>query len=434
MGRMESALRSLPRRRTQPFSSLGRTARCFLGRTVRCERSGCERPDCPVGRQTEIVMNPAGPPDPIPADTAPVPTQPNRSDGDNRLPEWLLEATRCGASDLHVVAGYPPVLRVHGQLRELPGGPLESESLRRWLLQWLPLPAHERFLTERNADFAMELDREGTRQRYRANYFFAADQIGGCFRVIPDQIPDFDWAGFPFELAERLVAFRNGLILFCGVTGAGKTTSLAMIINLLCQRSGCRVVTIEEPIEYRFPHYPGSVVSQREVGTDVRSFDEGLKFALRQDPDAILVGEIRDRETAQTALRAAETGHLVFSTMHTRDAKGAISRYTDLFDQDSQQEIRSQLASGLRAVISQHLLRSFADDLKRVLALETLFNTSQVAISIRNGKLESIDNTIQTGRAEGMLPLSESVRRHFQSGLIDRETAERFVQDRSYLR
>ena len=389
-------------------------------------------------------MNPpdksdSGPTGSSPAETAlpetdSVSAQPNGSGSDNRLRDFLLEASRCGASDLHVVAGYPPVLRVHGQLRELPGGPLDSESLRRWLLDWLPLPAHQRFLTERNADFAMEFDHEGARQRYRANYFFAADQIGGCFRIIPDQIPDFDWAGFPIELAERLVAFRNGLVLFCGVTGAGKTTSLAMIINLLCQRSGCRVVTIEEPIEYRFPQHPGSVVSQREVGTDVRSFDEGLKFALRQDPDVILVGEIRDRETAQTALRAAETGHLVFATMHTRDAKGAISRYTDLFNQDTQQEIRSQLAGGLRAVVSQHLLRSFTDDLKRVLALETLFNTSQVAVAIRNGKLESIDNTIQTGRADGMLPLSESVRRHFQSGLIDRETAERFVQDRSYLR
>jgi twitching motility protein PilT len=206
-----------------------------------------------------------------------------------------------------------------------------------------------------------------------------------------------------------------------------------MIINLLCRTSGYRVVTIEEPIEYVFPKSTGSVVTQREVGRDVRSFAEGLKYAVRQDPDVILVGEIRDRDTAQTALSAAETGHLVFATLHTRDAKGAISRYADLFPQDVQQEVRSQLAISLRAVVSQHLLPSARAGDKRTLALEILFNNAPVASAIRVGKIESIDNCIQTGRADGMVTLSEAIKRHFQSGSISQETAEQFVADKAFL-
>ena len=345
----------------------------------------------------------------------------------------MLEAAQRGASDLHLIGGYPPVLRIHGRLQELDRDPIDNGLARGWLLPLMPTDLRERFLAQRNADFALELDRGGRRQRYRANYFIAADQIGACFRVIPDQIPEFEWSGFPRELAERLADFRNGLILFSGVTGAGKTTSLAMIINLICQRGGYRIVTIEEPIEYLFPRTQGSVVTQREVGSDVHSFGDGLKYALRQDPDVILVGEIRDRDTAQTALSAAETGHLVLATLHTRDAKGAISRYADLFPQDTQQEIRSQISISLRAVISQHLLPNVLDDEKRVLTLEVLFNNTPVAIAIRTARMESIENAIQTGRSDGMITLDESIRQHLYAGNISRATAERFVSDRNFL-
>lgn len=360
------------------------------------------------------------------ADTRPIDGTP--------LKAWLLEAAERGASDLHLISGYPPVLRLHGRLEELDVAPVAGDLAHDWLLALLPAELQEIFIRQRNADFAVEIDRGERRQRYRANYFFAARQIGACFRIIPDQIPDFAWAGFPVDLAQRLADFRNGLVIFCGVTGAGKTTTLAMIINLLCQRGNHRVVTIEEPIEYLFAKTSGSVVTQREVGRDVHSFDEGLKYSLRQDPDVILVGEIRDRETAQTALRAAETGHLVFATLHTKDAKGAISRYTDLFAQDAQHEVRSQLSINLRAVVSQHLLPSASQEDKRILALEVLFNNSPISIAIRTGRMESIDNTIQTSRAEGMLTLNESIKRHFHNGNISRETAERFVSDPDFLR
>ena len=285
----------------------------------------------------------------------------------------------------------------------------------------------EQFRADPNVDFALELPLgEGTR-RFRVNYFLSGQQMGACFRVIPSAIPDFQWAGFPETLARQLAHFRNGLVLVCGVVGSGKTTSLAMLINLLNTEGGYRIITIEEPVEYLFPKTPASVVTQREVGRDVQTFADGLKYGLRQDPDVILVGEIRDRETAQMALSAAETGHLVLSTLHTRDAKGAISRFADLFPQDDQREVRAQLALSLRAVVSQHLLPNVRKGQRRVLALEIMLNNSPIAAAIRFGKIESIDNVILTSRAEGMLTLDESLRRLLKEQRIARETAERFA-------
>ena len=310
---------------------------------------------------------------------------------------WLLAVVQQGGSDLHVVAGYPPVVRLHGELLELESRPVEADQVRALLVALCPAHALEHFQSDCNVDFAMELELPDGRQRYRANYFLSGQQMGACFRVIPSAIPSFHWAGFPEELARRLAHFRNGLILISGVAGSGKTTTLAMVINLLVREGSYRIVTVEEPVEYLFPRVSGSIVTQREVGLDVHTFADGLKYALRQDPDVILAGEIRDRETAQMALSAAETGHLVFSTLHTRDAKGAISRFADLFPQDAQREIRSQLSLSLRAVISQHLLPSAVRGEKRILALEILFNNAPIASAIRFGKIESIDNNILTG-------------------------------------
>jgi len=352
----------------------------------------------------------------------------------DQLRSWLADAVQADASDLHVVVDHPPVLRVHGDLKELDQvPPLDGEAVRGLLVPLCPQHAMDRFRDDRNVDFAFRLTLGDQDQRFRANYFLSGQQMGACFRVIPSVIPDFQWAGFPKELAQRLAHYRNGLVLITGVAGSGKTTSLAMIINLLNQEGGYRIITIEEPIEYVFPKTPHSVVTQREVDLDVHTFADGLKFGLRQDPDVMLVGEIRDRETAQMALSAAETGHLVFSTMHTRDAKGAISRYADLFPQTTQREIRSQLSLSLRAVISQHLLPSIQKGEKRILALEIMFNNTPIASAIRFGKLESIDDNILTHRAKGMLPLDESIKRLLNDGKISRETAERFVSSTARL-
>ncbi len=345
---------------------------------------------------------------------------------------WLELAAERGASDLHLVPGYKPALRLHGQLVDVQSELIDEQFAASGLEEICEPELWQKFVAEKNVDFALHCKFASGEQRFRANYFVTGQGIGACFRVIPAKIPEFDWAGFPWDVADRLAHFRNGLVLVTGVTGAGKTTTLAMIINMLNHEGGYRIITAEDPIEYVFPRCENSIVTQREVGSDIQSFADGLKYGLRQDPDVILVGEIRDQETAQMALSAAETGHLVFSTLHTRDAKGAVSRFTDLFRPATQPEVRAQLAMALRAVVSQHLLPSAQRD-KRVLALEIMINSNPIASAIRSGKLESIDTGIVTGRADGMVSLDESLRRMWKSGEITRETAERYVTDSTIL-
>ena len=358
---------------------------------------------------------------------------------DNRFcPEpldgWLEQAVLADASDLHLVAEHHPIIRVHGRLSVLEKAEVDESLLRELLQKACPVDAWSLFLEQKDIDFSLTHEISGLTRRFRGNYFFEQGHLGACFRVIPAEIPDFAWAGFPQGLANRLATMRDGLVLFSGITGSGKTTTLAMIIQLLNLAGGYRIITVEEPIEYIFPKTSSTLITQREVGRDVGSFADGLKYGLRQDPDVILVGEIRDRETAHMALSAAETGHLVFSTLHTRDAKGAVSRFSDLFPHEVQSDIRGQLAMSLRAVISQHLLDSVVPNQKRELALEVMFNNLPVASAIRTGRIETIDTNILTGRASGMIPLHESIRRLLSKGLVSRVEAERFVTDPELLR
>ncbi len=350
-----------------------------------------------------------------------------------KLHRWLEWTVQAGASDLHVVAGHAPVMRLHGDLTELPEAPIASDEVETLLLSACPEDALKRLQANKNADFSFECPVAGKLSRFRATLFLAGGDTGGCFRVIPDTIPDLTWAGFPADLAGKLVALRDGLVIVTGATGSGKSTTLAMVVNRLNKTGGYRIITVEEPVEYQFPREPNSVVTQREVGADVLSFADGLKYGLRQDPDVILVGEIRDRETAQMALSAAETGHLVFSTLHTRDAKGAITRFPDLFPSDAQPAVRSQLAMSLRAIVSQRLLPSINKTEKRHLALEVMWNTHPIASAIRTGKIESIDNYILTGREEGMFTCDESVRLLLRAGKITRAVAEQNVRDVKFL-
>ena len=345
------------------------------------------------------------------------------------LRRWLEWAAQVGASDLHLAVGHPPVVRLHGDLTELPEPPLAADEAGPVLTSVCTPEARARLRDTRNADFSFETAVDGRPARFRAALFFAGGHPGACFRVIPDDIPDLDWAGFPRALAARLTGLRDGLVLVTGATGSGKTTTLAMLVNDLNRAGGVRVVTVEEPVEYLFPRVATSVVTQREVGADVLSFADGLKHALRQDPDVILVGEVRDPETARMCLSAAETGHLVFATLHTRDAKGAVTRFPDFFPQESQAGVRGQLAMSLRAVVSQRLLPGVERGGRRHLALEVLWNTHPIASAVRTGKVESIDNYLVTGRDEGMVSFDESVRRLLRAGLVTREVAERNVSD-----
>jgi twitching motility protein PilT len=350
-----------------------------------------------------------------------------------RLRAWLACAAESGASDLHLIAGYPPVLRLHGDLVELSEPALQAAETNALLTPLCPPESLPRLQGLRNLDFSFEVPQGSRVHRFRANLFHTDGQLAACFRLVPGTIPSFEWAGLPVELADRLAFLPDGLVIVTGATGSGKTTTLAMVVNLLNQTGGYRIITVEEPVEYRFPRAPNSVVTQREVGTDVLTFADGLKYGLRQDPDVILVGEIRDRETAQMALSAAETGHLVFTTLHTRDAKGAITRYADLFPQDVQREVRAQLAMSLRAIVSQRLLPALERGVKRHLALEILWNTYPIASGIRTGKIESIDNYLLTSRDDGMLSFDESVRQLLRAGKISRQVAEQNVREQSLL-
>ena len=351
----------------------------------------------------------------------------------DKVREWLTRAIAAGASDLHLVAGYPPVLRLHGELTALDEPALTGDETQHLIRALCSPDAYARLQAQKDIDFSFELAMEGQFCRFRANLFRSEGHHGACIRVVPTAIPEFSWAGFPIELARRLAFLRDGLVIVTGATGSGKTTTLAMIVNLLNQQGGYRIITVEEPVEYVFPRAAGSVVSQREVGADVLTFADGLKYGLRQDPDVILVGEIRDKETGQMALSAAETGHLVFSTLHTRDAKGAITRFADLFPQDAQRDVRSLLALSLRAVVSQRLLPAAAAGSKRVLALEILWNTHPIAVAIRTGKVESIDNYLLTSRDDGMLSFDESLRQLLRAGTITREVAEQHVREPAIL-
>ena len=356
---------------------------------------------------------------------------------ESRLNNWLVAAIKENASDLHIIPDSPPIIRLHGELHQLPFESLLPSETTEILKDICPPKFKERLKDNRNLDFAFEFADGEETYRTRVNFFYSGENLGGCFRFIPNKIPDFGWANFPDELASHLTSYRNGLVLFSGVTGSGKTTSLAMMIQSFINLGGFRIVTIEDPIEYAFESNANaeksSVITQRQVNRDVASFAEGLRYGLRQDPDIILVGEIRDRETAQIALSAAETGHLVFSTVHTRDAKGAISRFSDLFEANMQNEIRSQLALSLRAVISQHLLPSNVAGGKRELAMEVMLNNSAIASSIRLGRLETIDNAIQMSGKSGMYSLDESIRRLLRENRISRETAELYANDVTHL-
>jgi twitching motility protein PilT len=346
-----------------------------------------------------------------------------------KLRGWLEGAVDLQASDLHLIVGYPPVIRLNGSLTPLPDPPLTAEETEPLLLSVCPPDSLARLHENKNTDFSFGIHIGRQLTRFRASYFNSGQQLGACFRLIPNEIPDFEWAGFPPQLAARVSRLRDGLVIVTGPTGSGKTTTLAMIVQKLNSEGGCRIITVEEPVEYIFPREPNSVVTQREVGVDVLNFSDGLKYGLRQDPDAILVGEIRDRDTAQMALSAAETGHLVFTTLHTRDSKGAISRFADFFPQESQSTIRGQLAMSLRSILSQRLLPGVEKGAKRHLAIEVLWNTHPIASAIRMNKLESIDNYLLTGREDGMISFDESVRQLFRAGKITKRIAEDNVND-----
>ncbi len=360
--------------------------------------------------------------------------RPSSTSCDQELLVLLTRGLEAEASDLHLAAGYPPTLRIHGQLHPCGEVPLTGDRTARMIASAMPAEFHSRLGRRKDFDFSLSIESGDGIARFRANVFFNQGSMGACFRFIPGAIPSFEWMGIPIDLARRIADLPGGLVLITGVTGSGKTTTLAGLVELMNQSGQRRIVTIEEPIEYVFEPSAHSLITQREVGIDVDSFADGLKFSLRQDPDVILCGEIRDIDTARMAVSAAETGHLVMSTVHTQDAKGAITRLVDIFPVDQQQDIRGQLALSLRFVVSQLLLPNVDPTYKRVLAMETLVVNDAVRAAIRHNKIESIDSQIQTGKKLGMQTLDDSLSSLVRARRIRPDTARRFAKNPEAIR
>ena len=316
----------------------------------------------------------------------------------------LEQAVGMSASDIHLEAGSPICYRVSGEL-VYPDPELLDRSTVQRLVYGALTPEQERFFEEqRELDAAFELSGIG---RFRMNVHMQQGVVGAALRTVPDEVPDLAGLGLP-PVLEELPWIRNGLVLVTGATGSGKSTTLAAVIKEINQHRSARIVTIEDPVEYRHTS-DKCLVTHREVGRDTGSFAEALRRALRQDPDVILVGELRDRESMRVAMEAAGTGHLVLSTVHATTAKDTIDRIIESFPGDEQNAVRSHLAQTLRMIVSQVLLRSAVDPQQRLVAAEVLKNTSAARAMIKDNKIHQIPSVIQAGQSQGMNSLSQSL-------------------------
>jgi len=321
------------------------------------------------------------------------------------------------ASDLHLIGEYQPVIRVNNELITLREYPILNHSLIQELVFPLLNPEQkESFLLNKEIDFGYEY--KG--YRFRTNLYFSRNQVAAAFRVINKFVADITELRLPKELA-KLTQFDQGLILVTGPTGEGKSTTIASLINIINQNYFKHIITIEDPIEYIYPKGK-SIVSQREIHQDTLSWRAALRSVLREDPDVVLIGEMRDYETIQAVLNIAETGHLVFSSLHTGSTPEAINRIIDVFPAHQQNQVKTQLASVLKVVIAQRLLPT-VDFTSRIPALEILYNTVAVAATIREGKVHLIDNILETQEEEGMIIFEKYLARLYHSGMITRETA-----------
>jgi len=329
-----------------------------------------------------------------------------------QIDRLLDTVVRTGASDLHLTVGRKPTLRLHGGLKNLDTKVLDGDDCVSLMKQITPEKAQQELQEEGSCDFGFAF---GTEARFRVAIFRQRGDVTLVLRLIPNELLTFEEIGLPTILKE-LIRRPRGLFIVTGPTGSGKTTSLATMIDYVNTNLERHIVTAEDPIEY-YHYHKKSIVNQREVGNDVPSFSEALRRVLRADPDVILVGEMRDLETIEAAIRAAETGHLVFATLHTTGASGTINRIIDAFPTNQQEQVRVQLSTALIAVLSQVLLRRI-DNSGRVAAYEFLVVTPAVANLIRENKTFRIDSAIQTGRKFGMQLLDDHLWSLYERGII----------------
>ncbi len=331
------------------------------------------------------------------------------------ISSYFKQAIERKASDLHLVAGSVPALRIGGDLIKLNHDLLDAAELEQAIFSLIDNETKERFERKRELDFSQAF----FGARFRINLHYQEGKIGLTARLVPQVIPKPEELGFD-ETIYKLTHLKDGLIIVTGPSGSGKSTTLASMIDIINRERMANIITIEDPIEYLFKEEQ-SIIEQRELGHDTRSFATALKYALRQDPNVIMVGEMRDSETVAAALTAAETGHLVLSTLHTSTAAETINRIVDVFPAHKQQQVLFQLASTLRAVIAQQLLPKIGGG--RVAAREIMFNNSAVSNLIRTNQIKQIYTVIQTSQREGMITLNKSIDKLYKQGLISEITA-----------
>jgi twitching motility protein PilT len=329
------------------------------------------------------------------------------------IDDLLEQMVALGASDLHVTVGSPPAFRVRGEIARLEGvEPFTSDDTRALLYRILSSEQQKQFELNRQLDFAYAMPGLA---RFRVNVYYQREALGAAFRLIPQEIKSLEELNLP-HILHSLAEYPRGLVLVTGPTGSGKSTTLAAIIDEINRTRAEHILTVEDPIEFVHRH-KRCIVNQREIGPDATSFGEALRAALRQDPDVILVGEMRDLETISTALTAAETGHLVFGTLHTQSAPSTIDRIIDVFPAEQQEQIRIQIASSLQGVVTQALLPT-ADGMGRVPALEVLLPDDAVRNLIRQGKVEQVYSVMQTNTSRGMQTMEQSLADLIQRGVV----------------
>ena len=334
------------------------------------------------------------------------------------IPELLSQVLEKEASDLHLTAGVQPVVRVHGELERLENYPvLTPRALQGMIYAILPQKLREKFEQELELDMSYALPGKA---RFRVNVYFQRDSIGAAFRLIPYEIKSIDQLALPPVVAD-LARFQRGFVVVTGPTGSGKSTTLAAMVDVVNKERAGHIMTVEDPIEFLHKHQR-CIVNQREVGADTHGFSAALKHVLRQDPDVILVGEMRDLETISTAITAAETGHLVFATLHTQDAPQTIDRIIDVFPPHQQQQVRVQLSTTLQGVVTQQLVQT-VDGKGRAAACEVLITTPAIRNLIREGKVHQIYSAMQAGGRFGMQTMDMHLSQLVKAGTITQAMA-----------
>lgn len=341
-----------------------------------------------------------------------------------QLDKIFRTAVQYKASDIYISTGTKPILRINGDLVAIEEHPILSKKVAEdYILEILTDKQKEEFAGSLDLDFSLEV---AGIARFRVNLFVQRKGIAACFRVIPENVHTLEELGLPDKLKEIALS-EAGLVLVTGATGSGKSTTLAAMMNEVNQKESRHIITIEDPIEYVHENAK-SIIDQREVGTHTLSFQKALRSTLREDPDVILVGEMRDLETIALALTAAETGHLVFATLHTNGAAASVDRIIDAFPTNQQNQIRMQLAASLRAIVWQTLMKT-KDGNGRVAGLEIMMNNSAVANMIRKNKTHQLNSAIETGSKEGMQTMKRSLTELLEAGIIDDETALENIPD-----